>query len=118
MGVGFWVLGPGRWGLRFSESERLVLGSSGLGLRGNTGALIISIGFWGTLYYHYKGATKIVLSIIMAPILRLLPYNFCWVLPGHGDWKKYDTAAEAQAGLRTCLDWMLQQESESGNGLG
>ncbi|CAE7781249.1 unnamed protein product [Symbiodinium sp. CCMP2592] len=50
-------------------------------------------------------------SLQAESLQRLLPYNFCWVLPGHGDWKKYDTAAEAQADLRTCVDWMLQQES-------
>ncbi|CAE7207218.1 unnamed protein product [Symbiodinium natans] len=42
---------------------------------------------------------------------KLLSYDFCWVLPGHGDWKKYETASEARQDLRKCLAWMLQQAS-------
>ena len=39
----------------------------------NIGALIIGIGFWGSLYYNYNEGPppKIVQVIILAPILRV-----------------------------------------------
>jgi glyoxylase-like metal-dependent hydrolase (beta-lactamase superfamily II)/ferredoxin len=37
---------------------------------------------------------------------RLLDISFQWVLPGHGGWKRFETASAARRELSRCIDWM------------
>ena len=39
----------------------------------------------------------------------LLKHDFSWVLPGHGDWKRYPNPSEARADLERCVSWMSKQ---------
>jgi glyoxylase-like metal-dependent hydrolase (beta-lactamase superfamily II)/ferredoxin len=37
---------------------------------------------------------------------RLLDHSFEWVLPGHGGWKRFESAAQARQELERCVAWM------------
>lgn len=37
---------------------------------------------------------------------RLLDHSFEWVLPGHGGWKRFESAATARQELERCVAWM------------
>ncbi|CAE8717777.1 unnamed protein product [Polarella glacialis] len=37
---------------------------------------------------------------------ELQAYTFQWVLAGHGEWRRFDTADEARSDLQRCLSWM------------
>ena len=37
---------------------------------------------------------------------RLLDFRFRWVLPGHGAWRRFETAEEARHAVADCVAWM------------
>ncbi|CAJ1440868.1 unnamed protein product [Effrenium voratum] len=41
--------------------------------------------------------------------LERLPQDFQWVLPGHGDWRRFESPGAARASLDRCVWWMKRQ---------
>jgi hypothetical protein len=40
---------------------------------------------------------------------RLLDFTFEWVLPGHGAWRRAESAAAMRRDLEGCIEWMMEK---------
>ena len=56
------------------------------------------VAFRDACWYSWEEQTK--------SMERLLDFSFEWVLPGHGAWRRFESAAEARRELERCVRWM------------
>ena len=56
------------------------------------------VAFRGACWYSWKEQIR--------SMERLLDFRFRWVLPGHGGWRRFETADEARDAVADCVAWM------------